>query len=91
MLILVLIVFSLVYIYLATKKQGGGKFVGRKLGVGRSLFASKKHHGLVPVYGVRYFGSSSKNNLKPAMVYSNSDTQKLDILRDNKGKSGIYR
>ncbi len=24
------------------------------------------------------------------MVYANADTQKLDILRDNKGKSGIY-
>ncbi len=28
--------------------------------------------------------------VKPEMVYTNTDTQKLDILKDNKGKSGIY-
>ena len=27
----------------------------------------------------------------PIITYSNPDTQKLDILKDNKGKSGIYR
>jgi len=33
---------------------------------------------------------STKNEINPVIVYSNSDTQKLDILKDNKGKSGIY-
>lgn len=27
----------------------------------------------------------------PVASYSNADTQKLDILKDNKNKSGIYR
>jgi len=27
----------------------------------------------------------------PVASYSNADIQKLDILRDNKNKSGIYR
>ena len=33
--------------------------------------------------------SNNKNNIIPEVVYTNTDTQKLDILRDN--KSGIYR
>ena len=28
--------------------------------------------------------SKSKNNIKPVVVYTNADTQKLDILQDNK-------
>ena len=27
----------------------------------------------------------------PVMIYDNADLQKLQILNDNKGKSGIYR
>jgi len=27
----------------------------------------------------------------PVAIYTNADTQKLDILKDNKNKSGIYR
>ena len=36
--------------------------------------------------------SSSKNgnNIIPAVVYTNADTQKESILNDNKGKAGIY-
>jgi hypothetical protein len=26
----------------------------------------------------------------PAVVYSNADTQKFEIIKENKGKSGIY-
>ena len=35
--------------------------------------------------------SLSENNITPVVVYTNGDTQKLDILKDNKGKSGVYR
>jgi len=34
--------------------------------------------------------SLSKNNIIPAVVYTNADIQKLDILKNNKNKSGIY-
>ena len=34
--------------------------------------------------------SLSENNIKPVVVYSNADTQKLDLLQMNKNKSGIY-
>ena len=27
----------------------------------------------------------------PIVVYSNADTQKFEIIKENKGKSGIYR
>jgi len=36
---------------------------------------------------VRYFYS---NVYEPYLYYSNADHSKLDILKDNKGKSGIY-
>jgi hypothetical protein len=29
-------------------------------------------------------------SLVPVVVYSNADTQKLEVLKENKGKSGIY-
>lgn len=32
----------------------------------------------------------SENHIKPAKEYNNADTQKLQILADNKGKSGVY-
>jgi len=41
-----------------------------------------------------YFSTTSLlsiNNIKPAVIYNNSDTQKLQILKENKFKSGIYR
>ena len=34
--------------------------------------------------------NNSLLSIIPAVVYTNADTQKLDILKDNKGKSGIY-
>lgn len=33
----------------------------------------------------------SENHIKPAAIYANADTEKLQILKDNKEKSGIYR
>ena len=33
----------------------------------------------------------NENNIKPVAVYKNADTQKLEILQENKNKSGIYR
>lgn len=36
---------------------------------------------------VRFFSS---NVYEPYLYYSNADHSKLDILKDNKGKSGIY-
>jgi len=35
--------------------------------------------------------STNGNNIKPAVVYDNADTQKLQILKENKNKSGVYR
>ena len=34
--------------------------------------------------------SNNENNIKPIVIYNNADTKKLDILRDNDKKSGIY-
>lgn len=33
----------------------------------------------------------STSSVYPEKSYSNSDTQKVQILQENKGKSGIYR
>jgi len=30
-------------------------------------------------------------NVKPVITYSNADTQKAQIIEDNRDKSGIYR
>jgi len=41
-----------------------------------------------------YLSTSSGDNskkLKPAVVYTNADTQKKQIIEENKGRSGIYR
>ena len=45
-------------------------------------------------HAIRSFSTTSflnTNNKNPVVIYPNSDYQKLDILRDNKNKSGIYR
>ena len=40
----------------------------------------------------RHFSTTlNKNNIKSAAVYDNADTQRLKILKENKGKAGIYR
>lgn len=42
--------------------------------------------------GFRYYSTKNGiNNIKPAVIYTNSDTLKLQILKENKVKSGIYR
>ena len=56
----------------------------------------KRPKGIVGVnkIGILYFSTTSYcfgNNIKPAVVYTNPDTQKLQILKENKNKSGVYR
>ena len=42
--------------------------------------------------GTRNFSTPTENNnIKPAAVYTNTGAQKLQILKENKNKSGIYR
>ena len=45
----------------------------------------------IPLYFKTTTSSASENNIKPVVVYTNADTHKLEILKDNKGKSGVYR
>jgi len=35
--------------------------------------------------------SAAGNKFKPAVVYVNADTQKMQIIKENKGRSGVYR
>lgn len=37
------------------------------------------------------YSTNAKSPLVPVKVYSNSDILKIEILRENKGKSGVYR
>jgi hypothetical protein len=42
----------------------------------------------------RNFSTNMRNDskvIKPEVIYNNADTQKIEIFRDNKGKSGVYR
>jgi hypothetical protein len=32
-----------------------------------------------------------RKKFKPAVVYANADTQKMQIIKENKGRSGVYR
>jgi hypothetical protein len=34
---------------------------------------------------------STNNSVVPVIKYSNADIQKLQIIKENKGKSGVYR
>lgn len=47
----------------------------------------------ITLTGKRFYSTNKDNinNLKPVVVYSNTDTQKELIFSDNKGKSGVYR
>jgi hypothetical protein len=45
----------------------------------------------IPLKICYYSTKSGANNIKPAVIYTNSDTMRLQILKDNKFKSGIYR
>ena len=38
-------------------------------------------------YGLRNYSTS----ISPVKTYGNPDTHKLQIIKDNKGKSGVYR
>lgn len=47
------------------------------------------------IYSSQMFYSSSRGSAVdssyfPAVIYANADTQKLQILRENKGKCGVY-
>lgn len=33
---------------------------------------------------------STDNSVVPVIKYSNADTQKLQIINENRGKSGVY-
>jgi hypothetical protein len=51
------------------------------------------NHSAVNNLGKQYFSTSSSPNdpqIVPEKFYENADSQKLDILVENKGKSGIY-
>jgi len=46
---------------------------------------------ITPIGAVACTDAGNDNSeLVPVAVYENSDLQKVDILKDNKGKSGIY-
>jgi group I intron endonuclease len=41
---------------------------------------------------IRFYSiKNDNNNVNPAVVYLNADTQKKEIMEENRGKSGIYR
>ena len=75
----------------------------RQLAVKRRLPAKKGDVGpaesadlllaITPIGAVICTGDTGNDNseLVPVAVYENSDLQKVDILKENKGKSGIYR
>lgn len=39
----------------------------------------------------RGFSTSGNSNTKPVVIYDNADTQKELIMKDNRGKAGVYR
>lgn len=41
--------------------------------------------------GKRFYSTNGEHKFKPAVVYTNTDTQKELIFKDNKGKPGVYR
>ena len=40
---------------------------------------------------VKRLSSSNSSSIVPAKVYTNADTQRMQIIQENKGKSGVYR
>lgn len=41
---------------------------------------------------IRYYSTKNdNNNVRPAVIYLNADVQVKEIMRENKGKSGVYR
>lgn len=55
----------------------------------RATNLSTKFYTLTSIQS--YSTDSSNNNVTPVKLYANADIQKLEIMKDNKGKSGIYR
>ena len=51
------------------------------------------YHGqrLGDYFVVKRLSSSNSSSIVPAKVYTNADTQRMQIIQENKGKSGIYR
>jgi hypothetical protein len=51
-----------------------------------------RYHGqrLGDYFGLKLLSSSNSSSIVPAKVYTNADTQKEQILKENRGKSGIY-
>ena len=42
-------------------------------------------------FSTGHVNSAAGNQFKPAVVYVNADTQKMQIIKENKGRSGVYR
>nr|QBM31582.1 hypothetical protein [Arthrobotrys musiformis] len=63
---------------------GFTKLFKRSLGH-TDLFYNKNFTGFNAFFGTRHFSTS-----KPVIVYSNTDTERLKILKENRGKSGVY-
>jgi hypothetical protein len=55
--------------------------------VGKNKFLFKRFYSF-KVNNKKYYLTSS---ISPEKFYSNSDTHKVQIFQENKGKSGIYR
>jgi len=63
---------------------GFAKLFKRSLGY-TDLSYNKKFTAFNVSLERRHFSTS-----KPTIVYSNTDTQRLNILKENRGKSGVY-
>lgn len=48
--------------------------------------------GIRGTINIRLYSTiNDNNNVNPVVVYSNADTQKKEIMEENRGRSGIYR
>jgi hypothetical protein len=57
-------------------------------------FSSRVIFNFGGIYLRRFFSSDTANgsgDIKPVVIYSNADTQKVLIFKENRNKSGIYR
>ena len=44
----------------------------------------------MPVFSVNIISYSTDSSVKPVKKYANADLDKLQIIKENKGKSGVY-
>jgi len=52
----------------------------------------KRINKILRLLEVRFYSTrNDNNNVKPAVVYSNADTHRKEIMEENRGKSGVYR